>query len=115
MMKWLKVVTGCICVSVASAVWLTAAQPTPGRPLVLASTVTDPDRYEPRQVLRRPIRPITDPVIVAARETDTAGNELVIGVVVNGAARAYPINQLTGPQREIINDVLGGTAIAATW
>lgn len=32
--------------------------------------------------------------------------ELVIGVVVNGNARAYPINMLTGPSREIINDEL---------
>ena len=32
-----------------------------------------------------------------------------------GQARAYPINMLTGPSREIINDVLGGVPIAATW
>jgi hypothetical protein len=42
-------------------------------------------------------------------------NELVLGVVVEGKARAYPINMLTGPRREIINDELGGKAIAATW
>lgn len=73
------------------------------------------ERYEPRQVLRRPIRPIVNPMIVDIDAADIDDNELVIGVEVNGAARAYPINQLTGPQREIINDVLGGTAIAATW
>lgn len=71
--------------------------------------------YNPRQVLRRPIRPIVDPDIVSARECNLADNELVIGVEINGKARAYSINQLTGPQREIINDELGGTAIAATW
>jgi len=43
------------------------------------------------------------------------GKELVIGVVVDGKARAYPINMLTGPSREIINDVLGSRSIAATW
>ena len=41
--------------------------------------------------------------------------ELVLGVVVGGKARAYPIDMITGPQREIINDFLGGKAIAATW
>lgn len=41
--------------------------------------------------------------------------ELVIGVEINGQSRAYPINMMTGPSREIINDTLGGTAIAATW
>ena len=44
-----------------------------------------------------------------------ADDELVIGVEVGGQARAYPINMLTGPVREIINDDLAGTAIAATW
>ena len=39
----------------------------------------------------------------------------VLGVVINGEARAYPINQLTGPRREIINDVLGELPLAATW
>ena len=71
--------------------------------------------YEPRTVLRKPIRPIVDPRIVSATEADVFDGELVIGVEVNGSARAYPINQLTGPQREIINDKLGGELIAATW
>ena len=42
-------------------------------------------------------------------------HDLVLGVVVNNEARAYPINGLTGPAREIYNDQLGGRAIAATW
>lgn len=71
--------------------------------------------YKPKQVLKTAIRPITDPLIVDASESDVNDNELVIGVEVDGQARAYPINQLTGPMREIINDTLGGTAIAATW
>lgn len=41
--------------------------------------------------------------------------ELVLGVTVADDARAYPINMLTGPQREIINDRLGDKPIAATW
>lgn len=71
--------------------------------------------YQPRTVLRRPVRAIRNPDVVSAQESDLAGNELIIGVEVNGKSRAYPINQLTGPQREIINDELGGTPIAATW
>lgn len=42
-------------------------------------------------------------------------NQLVLGVEVNGQARAYPITMLCGPDREIINDTLGNRAIAATW
>jgi len=42
-------------------------------------------------------------------------SELVLGCVINDEARAYPINMLTNPQREIVNDRLGGVPIAATW
>jgi hypothetical protein len=40
---------------------------------------------------------------------------LVLGVTIGKASRAYPINMLTNPTREIINDKLGGKNIAATW
>lgn len=73
--------------------------------------------FKPR-VLLSPRKPIVDaPVIPAAEATAkvVVDNELVLGVVVAGEARAYPINMLTGPSREIINDELGGQAIAATW
>ncbi|MBC8355500.1 MAG: DUF3179 domain-containing protein [Planctomycetes bacterium] len=73
------------------------------------------DDYQPKTVLRKPIRAITDPPTTSAHTAEIGDNELVIGVEVNGQSRAYPINQLTGPSREIINDELGGTAIAATW
>lgn len=41
--------------------------------------------------------------------------DLVLGVEIGGVAKAYPITQLVGPHREIINDKLGGQYIAATW
>lgn len=75
----------------------------------------DVDHYQPVTVIGSAIRPITDPPIVAADQAGLSENELVIGVTVRGKARAYPINQLTGPRREIINDQLADTAIAATW
>ena len=69
------------------------------------------------QVVVRPQAPIIQPPFISAREAEgqVADNELVLGVVVNDQARAYPINMLTGPSREIFNDELGGQAIAATW
>ena len=71
----------------------------------------------------RPVRvleaqpPITD---FATKRVGDVGNvlnpsELVLGVSVGKESRAYPINMLTGPSREIVNDTLGGKAIAATW
>ena len=60
---------------------------------------------------------IRDVPVVSANEAQAyvADNELVIGVVIEGVSRAYPVNMLSGPRREIINDTLGGHAIAATW
>ena len=72
--------------------------------------------FTPRRVVD-PMPAIVDaPIVAAERIGDRVhDNELVLGVVVGGQARAYPINMLTGPRREIINDTLGGSAIAATW
>lgn len=60
---------------------------------------------------------IKDVPVLSADEVDgqVRDSELVLGVVVGGEARAYPINMLTSPRREIINDNLGGRPIAATW
>ncbi len=74
--------------------------------------------FNPRKVLRNPLPAITNaPVVAGAQATPSLvrDEELVLGVVHKGEARAYPINQLTGPRREIINDRLGGEPVAATW
>lgn len=82
-------------------------------PVGLAQT----PEFRPHVVIPKPFPAIQEVPVVTADEADQrlAEQELVIGVVVNGKARAYPINMLTGPRREIINDSLGGRAIAATW
>ena len=74
------------------------------------------DEFKPRQVVK-PFPAIMDPHVVAVGEANrfVRGDELVLGVKIGNEARAYPINQLTNPTREIINDTLGGQAIAATW
>ncbi len=67
--------------------------------------------------LASPFKPIVDAPVIKVKEApdQVSPGELVLGVVVRGQARAYPINMLTGPSREIINDTLGGQPIAATW
>ena len=76
----------------------------------------DPSVFAPFQVVP-PFPAITNAPVVAgmAINGEVTENELVLGVELNGESRAYPINMLTGPDREIINDRLGGVAIAATW
>ena len=73
--------------------------------------------FKPVKVLNRFLPTIRNPKTLPASEAGrvVTDNELVLGVVIGKQARAYPINQLTGPSREIINDTLGGQAIAATW
>lgn len=64
----------------------------------------------------KPLPAIENAPFVKAPKATTVGNDdLVLALSINGHARAYPINMLTGPRREIINDTLGGTAITATW
>ena len=84
--------------------------------LISAATLArDPD-YHPRRVIpSQP--PITEFATKSVSEVGDAlgASELVLGVSIGDQSRAYPINMLTGPRREIINDELGGQAIAATW
>jgi hypothetical protein len=78
----------------------------------------DEREFNPRVVIPRVFRAIVEPDVVSLKKADGSlvkNEELVLGVVVGKEARAYPINTLTGPRREIINDQLGGQAIAATW
>lgn len=73
-------------------------------------------RFEPVKVVP-PFKPITEIPVKSVKDAQNDLNpaELVLGVTVGRESRAYPINMLTGPSREILNDTLGGTAIAATW
>lgn len=69
------------------------------------------------KVLMKPLPAIEEAAFLKAEEVEDEvfEDELVLGVVVGGEARAYPVNMMNGPRREIINDRVGGQAIAATW
>lgn len=74
------------------------------------------NKYEPRVVV--PAFPaIEKPRAAPAQEASQQlrPQDLVLGITLHGKSRAYPINQLTGPSREIFNDSIGGQRIAATW
>jgi Protein of unknown function (DUF3179) len=66
------------------------------------------------QVLDRDaILAIRNPEFVPAGEAELAGGEKVLGVVIGGEARAYPLIDLDA--HEIVDDVVAGKPIAATW
>ena len=56
---------------------------------------------------------IWDPQFIEAEDADMPADAEVIGVAFNGEAHAYSINLLD--RHEIVNDVVGGRKIAATW
>ena len=74
-------------------------------------------KFDPKTVIDKPFPPLVDVPHITARKVSNqvSDEELVLGVVIGKQARAYPINMLTQPTREIINDKLGGRRIAATW
>lgn len=60
-----------------------------------------------------PINSATE--IRASSEVEIPEQDLVLGVVLEGEARAYPVNYMNGPMNEVVNDVLGATPILSTW
>lgn len=66
------------------------------------------------QVLERDAIPaIRDPEFVPADRAKLADGEKVLGIVLGGEARAYPLIDLDA--HEVVDDVVGGKPIAATW
>lgn len=73
-----------------------------------------PQRDPIVQVLDRDaITAIRDPRFVPADKAKLADGEKVLGVVIGGEARAYPLIDLDA--HEVVDDVVGGKPIAATW
>jgi hypothetical protein len=60
-----------------------------------------------------PVR--VDPVIVPAAKASLKDVDMVIGVVRGNEVRAYPVNLMYGPDKEAVNDTLGGTRVVTTW
>lgn len=57
---------------------------------------------------------LTNPEFMSAEKADSmTPDERVMGVMINGEARAYPIRILNS--HEIVNDDIQGQPIAVTW
>lgn len=78
-------------------------------------TLTGGEPYRGRiQYRAKDAKPaIMDPTMIAADRAMLAGGTKVIGVIINGEARAYPLFVLSNHQ--IVNDWVGGTPISASW
>ena len=80
---------------------------------VLAAPQQDvPEGYV--QILDRGgIPAIDDPVYVPAAEANIRDEAWVLGVVIDGEARAYSLELLNS--HEVVNDTIGNTDFAAVW
>ena len=67
-----------------------------------------------KQILPRgKIAAVRSPRYVSAKEAAIPGDAWVMGVVIEGQARAFSLNLLN--RHEIVNDTIGGTPYAAVW
>lgn len=79
----------------------------------------DPSKYEDLEIItllpQDAIPAINNPIFHQPEEANEfyEPDELVIGVVFNGDARAYSIPHLSS--HEIVNDEVGGVKISVTW
>ena len=87
---------------------------TSGQDVTVASQ--DNRTVDMRNILPRDAIPAIDNpqfINVSQANSQYADNELVIGVEIDGDARAYSVPYLSS--HEIVNDTVGGTPIAVTW
>ncbi len=66
-----------------------------------------------RVLPRGAIAAIFAPAFVPAREAEIPGDAWVLGVLLEGQARAYSLNLLN--QHEVVNDRVGDQPFAAVW
>lgn len=105
----MKRVLTALIVSLSFAATTVAQRPQPK----VVATVAGEDVYDVLPLGAIPA--IDQPTFLSgeAAEAQMQPGEPVLGVVVEGEARAYSLWQLDA--HEIVNDLIAGSAIAATW
>ena len=105
----MKTLSAALVVGLSLAAISAAQRPQPK----VVATIAGEDVYEVLPVGAIPA--IDQPAVLTgeAAGAQMLPGEPVLGVVVDGEARAYSLWQLDA--HEIVNDQIAGTAIAATW
>jgi Protein of unknown function (DUF3179) len=101
-------------VNVANAIQVTQVQQRQSLPFDLLDLNIPTSEIRGGGPAKDGIPAITNPKTVKVAEAQfLKANDRVVGVILDGHARAYPISILT--QHEIVNDKLGETSIAVTY
>ena len=75
---------------------------------------TDPRFSRVRRIIPKDaIPPIYEPAFVSARQSSLVDTDFVLGLAIDGDARAYSVALLNS--REMVNDVVGGVPVLVTW
>jgi hypothetical protein len=69
----------------------------------------------PGSWLRAEADGVRTPPAVAAEAAGLDDAEEVVGVVVNGAARAYRLGALRDPRHHVVNDLVGGAPVSVAY
>lgn len=115
---WKSSVIGALAMAVgllwaASAPATATAQEAPEPPPALPEPHPDLPAEFKQLLPRGRIASVDDPQFVTAAEAEISEDAWVLGVVVEGQARAYSLNLLN--RHEVVNDHVGDTAFAAVW
>ncbi len=123
-------ISGVVAAAVGSLllIWVIGGLQRPDRPDAVAGLgvlASPSDVYDPvrageetptgfRQLLSRDaIVPVYDPTFLPAAQSPWSDNTLVIGVEVDGEAKAYPVSFLN--RREMVIDRLAGEPLLVSW
>jgi ABC-type sugar transport system substrate-binding protein len=113
---WKCGVTGALAMAVGllmSAVAPALAQEAAPSPPALPEPHPDMPAEFKQLLPRGHIASVDAPQFVTAAEAEISEDAWVLGVVVEGQARAYSLNLLN--RHEVVNDHVGDTAFAAVW
>lgn len=103
-----------VLVIIAPLLWNTWLRLHPYHGFHVDNASVDIERIEGGGPGRDDIPALTDPAVLSAEAADYLhDDDLVLGLVRNGEARAYPIRILNW--HEIVNDRLGGEAVVVTF
>ncbi len=89
-------------------------EPQSVEPAPTNARVDDPNEYNFSQLLPYDgIRPVYEPEFATAVDAPLLDDELVMGIAIQGEAKAYPVTVLRF--REMVNDELAGIPTLVTW
>ncbi len=92
-----------------AALWLGAV----AWPWKWAAAAEEPPPGVEQILPRGRIGAVFEPKFVSAAEADISGDAWILGVAIDGQARAYSLNLLN--RHEVVNDRIGDQSFAAVW